>query len=219
MAKEDSHEGNRGDPVDDRGDLWTAQQIHDVLGPALIGEKHRGSGQDQHHDGDRQHTMGDSPAEAEAAEIDLGRIVRIGTVALALPTLAPLAVDPQQHVCPEEDEDADDQDLHEAGGDPHLGIVFVIIGIAVGMEAKEPLGRAFMTLSTGLQTVVGVDLGARIIDIHDAVAAMTVETLGGVGIAQTHDLTVVRLPVGRDLLLVTASAVFGNGELDLVPVG
>jgi hypothetical protein len=100
--KEDAREGDGRDPVNHRGHLGSAEQIHDVLRPRLLGEQDRRSGQDQDHHGNRQNPVGKPPTNAEPPEVDLRRMLGIDAITLALPALAPLAIDPQQHVRPEE---------------------------------------------------------------------------------------------------------------------
>ena len=140
-------------------------------------------------------------------------------IALALLAVAPLPIDPEQHVGPEEQKDPENQHIHESLGDPHLREALVIVHVAVGMEAQVALGGVLVTLTAGLQAVVVVDLRARVLHRHDPVASVTVETLGSMGIAQSGHLSVIGGPIGLDLLLVATPTVLGNGELDRILLG
>ena len=65
-----------------------------------------------------------------------------------------------------------------------------------------------------LQPVLGTDLGVGIVDLEDAMAAVTVEALGGGGIAQRIDLAMVGVAVGFQVVFMATAAFFREGQLD-----
>ena len=131
-----------------------------------------------------------------------------------------LAVEPQGGMRPEEAEGAQQQGHHQLVTHPHLRVSREVVGAAVRLEAGEAgRGQGQVLLATvaglaGLQSVVGVHLGLRLIGLADAMAAMAVVALGGVGIPQRVDLAVVGGLVGGVLVLVAVAAVGGDRQLD-----
>ena len=71
----------------------------------------------------------------------------------ALLAVAPFPINPEQHVGPKEGKHPDDQNVHEALGDPNLGIAVVVVRVSVGVEANKASWRVLMAFAAGPETV------------------------------------------------------------------
>jgi hypothetical protein len=205
--------------------LWitaaiSTEQLHDQLRPAGLRIEHRGSGQNQRHDGDRKEKVGEPPKGGPALDIfpfalrqfvDLHVRPVLGFLAVLV-----LPVEPQRGVQPEEGEDTGEQRDHELGGEPHMGIAFEIVGIAVRLERGEALDRVLMTFPTGGKAVRPVHLRCRVVHPLDFVVSVAVEALGRIGITQGAHLAVVGTGIGLQLLVVAVPAICGNRQFDRI---
>ena len=108
---------------------------------------------------------------------------------------------------PEEEKHANDQRDHEFRRDPHVGIALVIVSRGVRLEGDKSGCRTRVAFPAGLQAIVGVHSGRRILDALNRVAAMAIETLGRVGVAKRVDLAVIGLRIRLQAVLMTVAAV------------
>lgn len=126
-------------------------------------------------------------------------------------------IEPQQRVQPEEGKGAHQQLQHDLPSHPNLGVLVEITSVTVGLVSGKTHGcqcQVFLAAVAGLTSfeyVGGIQHGLWIVDFGDLVAAVAIETLGGVVVAQFADLTVVSAQIGRQVLFVTRAASVGDG--------
>ncbi len=141
-------------------DFGAAQPVHHHRRPGRVGVEHRHAGQGQYHQAQCERQVGDAPDQREALvmlalEFALEQFIRLHVrPRLALLALLVFAVEPQAGMRPEERKGAGEQQQHELGRDPDIGIAGEIVGRAVGFERGKALGRALMTFLAGLEAVV-----------------------------------------------------------------
>jgi hypothetical protein len=105
------------------------------------------------------------------------------------------AEEPQRRMRPEEREGPSQEADHELGGQPGVGIAAEIVGRGMRLERKEARRRLGMTGLAGLQTIVGMHVRGRIAHPLNGMAAVAVEALGRMGIAQCVHLPVIGVGV------------------------
>ena len=224
MGEEHRDENRRADAMNDGHHLRAAEQPDHHRRPGAVGIEHRHSRQDQRHGAQQHEKMGDPPDDGEALEpsLVLGFILmrrRIDVAVLrraARLALLVRAVEPQRGMGPKEREHARQQRRHAFRGKPQIGIVLEIVGIAVRLESGEAgagVGVALLTRSEP----VGREHGRTVVvDPLDRMAAMAVEALGGIGVAQGVDLPVIGVQIGFQLFLMARAAVLGDDQLGRV---
>ena len=161
--------------------------------------------------------MGDPPDDRGSAgnkavvlmrqRIDVEVLLRAARLALLV-----RAVEPQRGMGPKECEHARQQRDHEFRGEPQIGIVLEVVGIAVRLEGHKPgagVGMAFPTCGEPVGRIHG---RTWVVDPLDRMVAMAVETLGRIGVAQGVDLPVIGCQVGLQLLLMARAAVLGDDQ-------
>ena len=70
-----------------------------------------------------------------------------------------------------------------------------------------------MALFASLQAIVGVHFRLGVIHLQDAMAAVAIVTLGRIRIAQSGNLAVIGVAVGREVFLVATSAILHDQKL------
>src|SRR5450830_880010 len=161
--------------------------------------------------------MGNAPCRAKALNVFAlhvrGHRVRLDMrLAGARLALLVFAVEPQQGMQPEEAEGAHQQLHHDLPGNPNLRVAGKIMAIAVRLVTGKAGWHIRQTLlgvvagSAGLEPVVWMNHGLRIIDPPYLVATVAVVALGRVVVAERTDLTVEGVLVGVEILHMTVAA-------------
>ena len=122
-------------------------------------------------------------------------------------------VEPQGGVQPEEGKGAHQQAGHHLECNPDLRVATEVVRIAVWLEAGKTRWHVrqallgVVALLACLHPVVRVHFGLRVLGAHDLMAAVAIEALGGVAVAQGGDAAVEGVLVRIKLRLVAVSAV------------
>ena len=203
--------------MNDAHHVRTAEQPCDHGRPRAVGIKDRHSGQNQRHGGQQNGQMGNPPDDGEALEIRLGLIrqpidVEFHALAARLALLV-RPVEPQRGMGPEEGKHAYQKRGHELRGEPHQGVAFEVVGIAVRLEGHKPRARVGMAFPTRVKPIGRIHGRTWVAGPLDRMASMAVETLRRIGVAQGVDLSVIGRQVGLQPILMARAAILGNDQL------